>query len=85
MQAAVLVSPQRRVAELDPQQVPHTSLGRIVNNILVVEKGVTGVSTHPCLHPRPQWHCDTIPEKETKEYKQILNKYLRIILMVLAT
>lgn len=57
-------SPQWRVVELDPQQVPHAGLGRVVNDELVVEEGVTAVFTHPCLHPRPHWHCDTIPETE---------------------
>lgn len=65
MKSAVLASPQRRVVELDPQQVPHTSLGRVVNDILVIEKRITVVFTHTCLHPRPQWHCDAIPEEET--------------------
>lgn len=60
----ILASPQRRVVELDAQQVPHTGLGRVVNDILVVEKRISGVFTHTCLHPRPQWYCDTVPRKE---------------------
>lgn len=49
-------SPQRRVVELDPQQVPHAGLGRVVDDVLVVQEGVTVATTHPGLHPGAHRH-----------------------------
>lgn len=43
-------SPQRRVVELDPQQVPHAGLGRVVDDVLVVQEGGTVATTHPGAH-----------------------------------
>ncbi len=77
-------SPLWRVVELDSQQVPHTSLCRVVNDELIVQQGVTVVFTHPCLHPRPHWHSHTIPEKKRERGKQTKSSvYFRTSLGVL--
>lgn len=57
-------SPRWRVVELDPQQVPHASLGRVVNDELIVQEGVTVPFPHPRLHSRPHWHGHTISEEK---------------------
>lgn len=53
-------SPERRIVELDPQQVLHADLCWIVNDELVVEEGITAGVTNSCFHHGPHWHCHTI-------------------------
>lgn len=49
-------SPQGGVVELDPQQVPHAGLGRIVDDVLVVQERVSVAVTHPGLHAGAHRH-----------------------------
>lgn len=58
-----LASPQWGVVELDPQQVPHSNLGRVVNYKLIVKEGITFMFTHPCLHCWTHRYIYTLSEK----------------------
>lgn len=60
-------SPQRRVVELDPQQVPHAGLGRVVDDVLVVQEGVIVATTHPGLHPGAHRHRRAVSGRKNEE------------------
>lgn len=64
--SSVWTSPQcTREVELDPQQVPHAGLSRVVNHKLIVEEGVTVALSRPGGHPRAHGHRDPVPKEKT--------------------
>lgn len=65
-------SPQRGVVELDPQQVLHAGLGWVVDDVLVVQEGVSVVITHPGLYPGAHRHRHAVSAGTKRESRQAL-------------
>lgn len=61
-----LVSPQRGVVELYPQQVPHSCLSRIVDDELVVKQRVSFSSRRSGLYARSHWNSHSVSGKERR-------------------